>query len=171
MNSLGGAYNYGNIFSIDTDLSPATFIDLFDFKNDSGTSPHGDLTLSGNILYGMTSAGGTHNEGVLFSFNYAEAGMNELKVESEKVKVEPNPNKGKFTVQIAYSHQLIANSQIQIYNVLGEKVFSQYSIPIAIGINTQYHIDISEQPSGVYYYRVLDENGELTGNGKIVIQK
>jgi hypothetical protein len=99
------------------------------------------------------------------------AGINELKVESEKLKVYPNPSNGKFTIQMANSHQLIANSQVHVYNVLGEQVFSQYSIPIAIGTNTHYTMDLSGQPSGIYFYRVVKEDGTLAGSGKVVIDK
>jgi hypothetical protein len=32
-------------------------------------------------------------------------------------------------------------------------------------------IDLSSQPNGVYFYRVLYEDGGLIGEGKLIIQK
>ncbi len=32
-------------------------------------------------------------------------------------------------------------------------------------------IDLSNQPNGVYFYRVIKEDGNLVGEGKLVIQK
>jgi hypothetical protein len=33
------------------------------------------------------------------------------------------------------------------------------------------NIDLSSQPNGIYFYRVLNEDGSLAGEGKIVVQK
>ncbi len=32
-------------------------------------------------------------------------------------------------------------------------------------------INLSEQPNGVYFYRVIKEDGGLAGDGKVVIEK
>ena len=66
----GGANNSGVIFSFD----PATtvYTTVYDFNNDNGTQPSGSLIQgSDGKLYGMTSYGGTINEGVIFSFDPA----------------------------------------------------------------------------------------------------
>jgi hypothetical protein len=57
-------------------------------------------------------------------------------------------------------------SQVEIYNVLGEKIYSQIPLP-----NTQFSINISNQPSGIYFYRVITETGNAVAEGKFVIQK
>ncbi len=77
----------------------------------------------------------------------------------------PNPNNGIFTIQ-ANSQQLMANGQVEIYNILGEKVYSESNIQ-----NPTFNIDLSSQPNGIYLYRVLNENGSLIGEGKVVIAK
>ncbi len=94
--------------------------------------------------------------------------INETKVESGGLKVYPNPNNGIFT--IAFSHPAdIAGSQttIEIYNVLGQQVYSA-TLNQVQGDNL---IDLCKQPNGVYLYRVLSENGELAGQGKVVVEK
>ncbi len=94
-------------------------------------------------------------------------GTNQLKGESEKVKVYPNPNNGIFTIALGHA-ELVSASQtmIEIYNVLGEVVFSRSLIS-----NSQFLINLSGQPDGVYLYRVLTENGTFIGEGKVVITK
>ncbi len=76
----------------------------------------------------------------------------------------PNPSNGIFTIQ-ANSQQLLANSYLEIYNVLGAKVYSHYQI----SKSSNYQIDLSNQHNGIYLYRVLNENGGLIGEGKVVI--
>jgi hypothetical protein len=92
--------------------------------------------------------------------------------------VYPNPNNGKFTIEIK-NEKLIMNNekpQIEIYNLMGEKVFSQYYCPSRSSSgqaipDTQYSIDLCSRSAGVYFYRVVYENGSLIGEGKEVIQR
>ncbi len=81
---------------------------------------------------------------------------------SSSLTVYPNPNNGSFTIQ---SSAFNGQSSIEIYNVLGEKVYSQLSTlysPLSITLN---------QPNGVYFYRVVTESGALLNEGKLVIVK
>ena len=76
----------------------------------------------------------------------------------------PNPSTGIFTFQSSVlSNQL----SVEVYNVFGERVFKE-TLRSAQGDNL---IKLTNQPSGVYLYRVLDESGALVGEGKFVIQK
>jgi len=91
------------------------------------------------------------------------AGVNELHAESEKVKVYPNPNNGQFFIN---SSSLPGTKQsLQVYSMLGQKIFTQYILP-----NTQNSVDLSSQPAGIYLYRITSEKGELVGSGKLVIE-
>jgi len=65
----GGNDNYGVIFKIDTNGSSHTILHHFASGSYDGSWPHGDLTLSGSTLYGMTSAGGTDDYGVIFKMD------------------------------------------------------------------------------------------------------
>lgn len=67
MTYFGGANNVGVVFSINTDGTE--YNDLLDFNNNSspaGKYPEGNLILSDNVLFGMTSFGGS-GDGVVFS--------------------------------------------------------------------------------------------------------
>jgi uncharacterized repeat protein (TIGR03803 family) len=71
----GGSSGNGTVFKINTDGSG--FTNLYSFSAVSGTSatnndganPQADLVLSGNTLYGTTSAGGTSGNGAVFSIS------------------------------------------------------------------------------------------------------
>jgi len=67
MTRKGGAHDYGVVFSVDT--SGNNYTVLHDFSggdSDGATSDHGYVVQSGDHLYGMTTSGGHHNDGVLF---------------------------------------------------------------------------------------------------------
>ncbi len=72
MTSAGGGNHHGCIFSLSTD-DKHTYTDLVDFTDKVpphyGALPYGSLTLSpkGDVLYGMTSEGGSHGLGCVFS--------------------------------------------------------------------------------------------------------
>jgi sugar lactone lactonase YvrE len=82
----------------------------------------------------------------------------------ESVVLFPNPNRGNFTIELVGAQNFVP-ANFEIYDVLGQKV---YSHPPAGG--SQFLINLS-QPSGIYFYRVITEDGNLLGEGKIVVQK
>jgi SprB repeat/Secretion system C-terminal sorting domain len=94
-------------------------------------------------------------------------GTNEVKGKSEKVKVFPNPNDGVFTLELSVVR---GQWSIEVYNILGENVYLNSYQPPAISYQP-ITIDLSNQPNGVYFYRVLYENGGLIGEGKVIIDK
>lgn len=82
------------------------------------------------------------------------------------ITVYPNPNTGEFTIE---SNGITGQAQVEIYNVLGEKISSGVIDANKGGRTT---INISTQPNGIYLYRVIsNENGNLVGEGKIVLEK
>ncbi|MFC1889128.1 choice-of-anchor tandem repeat GloVer-containing protein [Thermodesulfobacteriota bacterium] len=68
MTHMGGDDDRGTVFSISIQESEFTLLHEFSGITD-GRSPQGDLTLSGNTLYGMTYAGGASGMGVIFSID------------------------------------------------------------------------------------------------------
>jgi uncharacterized repeat protein (TIGR03803 family) len=167
MTSSGGSNNEGLIFSLDTNGSG--YKDVMDFTGPNGSVPQGSLTISGKNFYGMTNEGATPPPyGVIFKYQDTSiiTGMqNSSAPISTNCTLFPNPNSGAFTLQVN-SEKLKMNSVIEIYNMLGEKVYSQISLP-----TTQYSLDLSNQSAGIYFYRVLTESGNLVAEGKFVIQK
>lgn len=92
-------------------------------------------------------------------------GVSEVKEESEKVKVYPNPSSGQFTFIIA-SEAKQSQCIVEVYNMLGQQVYSQPNIE-----NSTFNINLSTQSNGVYLYRVITQTGDIAGQGKIVIAR
>ena len=162
MTSLGGGKSFGNLFRIKT--SGSSWADLLDFTGSAnGMNPSGSLLNSGGVLYGMVNGGGANGFGVIFKMDTAVTGINEVTANSAQVKLFPNPNNGIFTIQSSVAAHGLS---VEIYNVLGEKVFTQYPIPAS-----HYSVDMSANAPGIYIYRVLSSSGDVVSDGKFVIQK
>ena len=71
MTYYGGATDHGVIFSMETDGSGYTNLHEFSsyLEAGDGAYPEGSLTRVGSTLYGMTSYGGAHGKGVIFSID------------------------------------------------------------------------------------------------------
>jgi len=82
-------------------------------------------------------------------------------------KVYPNPSNGIFTIAINQPGTISETQMVmEIYNVLGEKI---YVMPLqqVEGNNT---INISNKPAGIYFYRIITQNGSLISEGKMIIK-
>jgi photosystem II stability/assembly factor-like uncharacterized protein len=97
------------------------------------------------------------------------SGTNKVSVASGQWSVYPNPNNGKFTIQSPLP--LKGGTTIEVYNVLGEKVYASPPAPSPKGEgNGRSEVNLSGQPAGVYLYKVNSEKGELIGEGKLIIE-
>lgn len=70
----GGNFQAGLLYSVPTNGGNANVVYAFSpldfqFHNSDGTQPVGDLSLSGNRIYGAASTGGTAGNGTLFAVN------------------------------------------------------------------------------------------------------
>ncbi|MGP8215780.1 MAG: choice-of-anchor tandem repeat GloVer-containing protein [Bacteroidia bacterium] len=163
---LPGDPSIGAIYSIDS--NGTGFNDLWNFTDSvaPGTMPYGTLIISGNSLYGTTASGGLYNGGVIFRYHLTEiTAIEEPVANTSSVTVYPNPSNGVFQIQ-ANSHKSIVNSQIEVYTVLGEKIYQQWTMN-----NGQFTINLSNQPSGIYLYKIISDNGKFMASGKLVIEK
>ncbi len=86
---------------------------------------------------------------------------------SSSIRVYPNPGNGLFNVIYDPGKGEVSPPIIEIYNILGEKIIKETMLTD----KSDNLIDISSQSSGIYFYRVLKQTGELVGEGKVVIQK
>jgi hypothetical protein len=93
-------------------------------------------------------------------------GIDQLKSDSAEVEVYPNPSRGVFTINFLGA-QNFEPVQIEIYNVLGEQVYST-NYPLT---TNHYSLDLSSNPNGIYLYRVIANSGNIIGEGKLVIEK
>lgn len=95
----------------------------------------------------------------------SDAGINLIESGSGHITVYPNPNNGRFTIQ---SSVVSGQSSVEVYNMLGEKVYAKYQISQL----SNYQVNLGNLPNGIYLYRVISsENVNLLGEGKLVIEK
>lgn len=92
----------------------------------------------------------------------APAGVDELH-NIVNVSVYPNPSQGRFTFSLSGKSN---NVRIEVYNMLGDRIYSKTSSIL----NSPFEIDLSDKPNGVYFYRVLTQQGNLVGEGKLIKQ-
>src|SRR5690349_18799829 len=64
MTILGGIYNWGVVFKIET--NGTGFQKLMDFNGSNGAIPYGSLIISGSTLFGISIQGGSVGYGVIF---------------------------------------------------------------------------------------------------------
>ena len=95
------------------------------------------------------------------------AGIDGITDNSGQIVIYPNPNNGIFNVVCHSEQSEVSLPIINVYNILGEQVLTE-TLRSTQGDNI---VDITNQPNGVYLYRVIANNGELIGEGKMVIQK
>lgn len=75
---IGEANVAGTLFKVQPDGSAFTVLKLFT-NSFEGAQPSGDLTLSGNVLYGTTLNGGSSSNGTVFKINTDGTGYTVLK--------------------------------------------------------------------------------------------
>lgn len=98
---------------------------------------------------------------IKFKFDL-NTGVASAESQRETINVFPNPAKNYFTIEIPESDPADKDVLISIYNLLGEQILFS-------GIeNFEYQIDMSGQPSGIYFYEII--NGKNTFKGKLIIQ-
>ena len=87
-------------------------------------------------------------------------GINEITKNPDFVKVFPNPSTGIFSVVLQSNP---SKPEIEIYNMLGEKIYHRYFY------SDKTEINLSQQPKGMYFYKVLSE-GKFISSGKLIVQ-
>ena len=93
----------------------------------------------------------------------SSAGINTISSLNAEAAIFPNPNNGAFTIELK-SAQLPIKNTVEVYNMLGEKIFTGN----LNSANTQ--IKLSNAGEGMYLYRIISENGNLVSQGKLIIQ-
>jgi len=158
--TVAGNYN-GGISGYSGDGGPATAAEL---KSPTGIAidPAGNLFIAdngNNVIREITSVIKTGIEKV-------------TSLSSNEVSVYPNPNNGNFEV---FCHSVLPEAGeeslpiIQVYNLLGEKVFTETLRPAIGGTQGDNTININSQPDGVYFMQIITSDGNITK--RIVIER
>jgi len=77
--SSGGSLNIGTVFRLNTDGTGYSVLKSFGGSPGDGAQPTTGLTLSGTVLYGTTTYGGSSNVGTVFRLNTDGTGYTVLK--------------------------------------------------------------------------------------------
>lgn len=87
---------------------------------------------------------------------------------TNNINLYPNPSNGRFAISVSHSELVSeSHSQLQIYNMLGENIYSE----MLNQIQHDYPINLSMQPTGLYLYRIISAQGEQIATGKFIIEK
>jgi uncharacterized repeat protein (TIGR03803 family) len=196
LTTAGGTADSGAIISFNPSTKVETLIWSFGTGTD-GWYPLGDLVYNpyDSLYYGTADLGGTYSKGTIFTFNprnnaekvvwsfgngsdgymphgnlsvYNQVSTSVNKINSPALSVNayPNPCNGVFQLQLSNSHS--SEGLVEVYNMLGERVYSGTYQQIT---QSPFTIDLSSQPNGIYLYRVVSKTGKMIGEGKVVVQK
>ena len=159
-----GFYSNTGMYFLKTDSS-GNSCNLIRSSISVGTG--GAVTAGGIITSsdsGRMGSGGIIGNGGTLTVICKVTDVEEINNGGETFEVYPNPSKGVFTIQLS-----VVSSQwsVEVYNVMGQKVLTE----ILRAVQGDNHINLTNQPNGVYFYRVLKEDGSVVGEGKMVIEK
>jgi hypothetical protein len=87
---------------------------------------------------------------------------NETITSYNNIVLYPNPSKDKFTID--FGNELNSNYTIKINNMLGQEVYSN------IIDKPQFEVTKTWQGQGMYFVKIYNENKNLVGTKKIIIQ-
>ncbi len=95
------------------------------------------------------------------------AGINNVAADNGNIAIYPNPSSGILKFDFPATHNFVSGN-VEIYNVLGEKVYTQF---LPAELRDSFLIDLRSNSNGIYFYRVITNEGNVLGEGKLVIQK
>ncbi len=111
------------------------------------------FSLNGQTLYPDTS-----------TFCNINVGIPSINLENGIILLSPNP----FTTQATLTIQGIKNENnksLSVYNLLGQEVQN-----IFVGNAKEVIIHRKNLPSGMYFYKLMDDNKTVLGMGKMVVE-
>jgi uncharacterized repeat protein (TIGR03803 family) len=154
--TTGGVNNRGTAFKIKPDGTG--YSKMLDFQGaTNGSDPFvSSLISDGTFLYGMTYSGGTNNDGTIFKLANA-TGIAENHAGND-FDIYPNPTSGFFTIK----NEKLKMENVEVYNAVGEKIISKDMA------GEKSEIDLSSEPKGVYFIKVV--SGEFFFTDKIIIE-
>ncbi|MGP8214500.1 MAG: T9SS type A sorting domain-containing protein [Bacteroidia bacterium] len=98
-----------------------------------------------------------------FGINSLSTEINQSSMNNSQWLIYPNPSNGKFYIQSSAVGAQNFVSDIEVYNMLGEEVYSFANghQPRCFGANSSMEIDLGNQPNGIYLLRIETQDGSL----------
>lgn len=124
--------------------------------DNTATTPQGSLTLLRQRAQNIK----TFYEAQEFECGFTDVGIEEVNNSEKKYILYPNPNTGSFRIS---SQELIPNTRIEIYSIIGNKVYERN----INSLNQEITLDFR---SGVYTFRIISKQTTIK-QGKIIISK
>lgn len=127
-----------------------------------GTPPYSYAWSNGATGTSTTSLGAgsytvavTDANNCVRTFNFTiTVGTDVANIESEiGVNIYPNPNTGKFVVNILNNKG--SETHIEIYNTLGQRIFVS---ELKMSLVNDFEVDLSEMPANTYFVKVISGN-------------
>jgi hypothetical protein len=91
-------------------------------------------------------------DNLCLSFN-STTGIFNSTTKEDRLNLYPNPNSGQLVIDFGYIN---ANTQIEIYNSIGQKVFEDNAT------KNKMSVDISDLPNGIYWMKIIDNESMQT---------
>lgn len=147
----------GELWKTDgTEAGTALVADLY--PGVDGSSPHDFNVFNGNLFFRAES----ESAGVeLWSCIAVTSSIGDVELENN-ISLYPNPSNGHIGIEIQDLSLLSKNPELQIYNTIGECIYSEK-------INSsKTEIDLSGKAQGIYFYHFKGDK-QVLKTGKIVI--
>lgn len=84
---------------------------------------------------------------------------------SSGIKLYPNPSSGKITTEFSLDYTS-ADINVDVFNMLGQNVEEQHWSNVS---NGTYHLDLSNQPNGLYFVKFISDHATITK--KVMIER
>lgn len=169
-----GAHNY-KIVNLSTGIQPVTYLwDFGDGNTSTSQYPTHVYAATGDYLVCLTihdSAGcqNTYCDSVLSAdtINIMSPIVAGIPLTSNNqntlVSLYPNPFTNSCTIKIIGNN--FSKLLLKIYDIVGQEVKSVY-----VGDNKEITLNRDNLPSGMYFYRLIQNKTEVISNGKFVIE-
>ncbi len=132
------------------------------------TNPSGDVFYQIEVVSTDPCGAKSYGTSRSNSFNTKNAsglGVNAVSNNGLSMMLFPNPNKGKFTLEINSTNNKSQDYQLEVYSVMG-KLIHQENISGSASIKKQMHFEALSK--GVYFIRLRNNNVVL--NGRFVVE-
>ncbi len=116
-------------------------------------------------IYKMIAGTGSASMVYINVINASAAGIKEVKSSALITNLYPNPNNGNFTIDISNIDAALKDLELNLYNVIGEKVFNSHLNPLNGKVSSD--LNLETLPNGTYFVKIQG----MSKTNKVVIMR